>query len=73
MEQASNGVDSLISKHPDEVKEITGKSVALLASTGKGFSFALSIIISGLLLSYAENAGIFYAEVIQQAYRAFKT
>mgnify|MGYP000956234257 FL=1 len=65
--EASNGVDSLISKHPDEVKEITGKSVALLASTGKGlFLFALSIIISGLLLSYAENAGIFMRKLFSR-------
>lgn len=58
--EASTGVDSLISKHPDQVRDITSKSVALLASTGKGiFLFALSIIISGLLLSYAQSAGVF--------------
>jgi predicted PurR-regulated permease PerM len=58
--QTSKGLDSLIQKYPAQTKAIVSKGLDLLASTGKGvLIFALSIIISGVFLSYAEESANF--------------
>jgi predicted PurR-regulated permease PerM len=58
--QTSIGLDNLVQEHPEQVKAIASKSVDMLASTGKGLLIILvSIIISGIFLSYAEQSANF--------------
>ncbi|HEY4936891.1 MAG TPA: AI-2E family transporter, partial [Puia sp.] len=59
-ELLTSGVDNIIQKYPEEVKSITSYSLELLATTGKAFFiFAISIIICGTFLSYAEESSVF--------------
>lgn len=59
-QDASSSVDSLTAHYPEKVRIVVGKSLALLSSTAKGVLFlALAIIISGVLMSYATQAGNF--------------
>src|SRR5450432_4514273 len=56
----TTGVDKIIQKYPEEVKSITSYSLEMLATTGKAFLiFAISILISGVFLSYAEESSVF--------------
>jgi len=58
--QASTGLGTLIEKHPEQVKSITSVGIDLLASTGKGLVlFGLSILVSGVFLTYSEQASKF--------------
>jgi predicted PurR-regulated permease PerM len=59
-QQASTGIDSLIQKHPTVVKTAVTSGIGLIASTGKGvLFFTLSIIISGVFLTYSASAATF--------------
>jgi len=58
--QLTTGVDSVVQKYPDEVRSLTSYGIHLLATTGKGlFIFAISILISGIFLAYAEQSSRF--------------
>jgi len=58
--QASTNLTTLITEHREEVKNILLKFLDLMASTSKGILlFALSIIISGVMLAYSKTAGDF--------------
>jgi predicted PurR-regulated permease PerM len=62
--EASISFESLIKQHPDEVKTVLIKLLDLVASSGKGILvFILSIILSGVMLVYADDAGK-YAKII---------
>lgn len=55
---ASSNLTSLIAEHADQAKTIALKALDMLANTGKGILlFALSVILSGVLLAYAKPAG----------------
>jgi len=58
--EASINLGNFIGNHSTEVKSILLRLFELFASTGKGIIvFTLSIIISGVMLAYAEPAGRF--------------
>jgi predicted PurR-regulated permease PerM len=59
-EQLTSGVDNIFQKYPEEVKSVTSYFLEMLATTGKAFLiFALSILICGVFLSYAEESAKF--------------
>ncbi|HCL83431.1 MAG TPA: hypothetical protein DIC22_05615 [Chitinophagaceae bacterium] len=58
--QLTNGVENVIQKYPEEVKAAGSYLVRLLATAGKGLvMFIISIIISGVFLSYSEQSADF--------------
>lgn len=58
--QASTNLDSLIAQNPDKVKAAAATTVGFLTGTAKGILlFLVAIIISGVFLSYATEAGNF--------------
>lgn len=72
-EQLGTGMDNIIQKYPDEVKTIAGYFLQLLATTGKAFLiFAISILISGVFLSYAEESSRFAHTVFNRLINSTK-
>jgi predicted PurR-regulated permease PerM len=69
----TSGVDKIIQKYPEEVKSITSYSLDMLATTGKAFLiFAISILISGVFLSYAEESSVFAHTVFNRLINSTK-
>jgi predicted PurR-regulated permease PerM len=69
----TSGVDKIIQKYPEEVKSITSYSLQLLATTGKAFFiFAISILICGVFLSYAEESSVFAHTVFNRLINSTK-
>jgi predicted PurR-regulated permease PerM len=69
----TTGVDKIIQKYPEEVKSITSYSLEMLATTGKAFFiFAISILISGVFLSYAEESSVFAHTVFNRLINSTK-
>lgn len=65
--EASTGLDSLIQKHPDEVKQVSSTAVGLVASTGKGLlMIAVATIICGVFLSYGKESGDFAKQLLDK-------
>lgn len=65
--EASTGLDSLIHKHPDEVKQVSSTAVGLIASTGKGLlMIAIATIICGVFLSYGKESGDFAKQLLDK-------
>lgn len=65
--EASSSMSSFLTHHQDEAKKIFLSFFDLLKSTGKGIVlFALSIIISGFLLGYADSAGNFARTLLKR-------
>lgn len=65
--EASSSLSSFLTHHQEEAKGIFLSFFDLLKSTGKGIVlFALSIIISGFLLGYAEAAGKFSRTLLKR-------
>jgi predicted PurR-regulated permease PerM len=55
---AHNDLSGLLAEHGEELRPIAIKALVLLSDTGKGLLlFAGSIIVSGIMLVYAEGAG----------------
>lgn len=53
--QASAGLGSFLEAYPDQVKAVATSALGVLASTGKAIVLlAVSILLSGVLLAYAE-------------------
>ncbi len=66
-EQASTNLSELISQHKDQVKSVLLGLFDLLKSTSKGIVlFALSIVVSGVLLAYAKPAGDFMKSLLSR-------
>jgi predicted PurR-regulated permease PerM len=58
--QASADLNTLVDQNPDKVKAISSKAVDLIKSTGKGLLLlTVAIIISGVLLCYAQQVATF--------------
>lgn len=71
--QLATGVDTIIAKYPDQVRSVTTYTLGLLASTGKGlFVFAISILISGIFLAYAEQSALFARTVFNRLINSTK-
>jgi predicted PurR-regulated permease PerM len=69
----TTGVDKIVQKYPDEVKSITSYSLEMLATTGKAFLiFAISILISGVFLSYSEESSVFAHTVFNRLINSTK-
>jgi predicted PurR-regulated permease PerM len=69
----STGIDKIIQKYPEEVRSITSYSLEMLATTGKAFLiFAISILISGVFLSYAEESSVFAHTVFNRLINSTK-
>ncbi len=72
-EQLGSGVENVVQKYPDEVKTITSYGLALLATTGKAFLiFAISILICGVFLAYAEESSVFAHNVFNRLINSTK-
>src|SRR5450755_2001677 len=72
-EQLTTGVDTLIQKYPEQIRSLTTYGLGLLATTGKGlFIFAISILISGVFLAYAEASSIFARTVFNRLINSSK-
>jgi predicted PurR-regulated permease PerM len=72
-EQLTTGVDTLIQKYPEQIRSLTTYGLGLLATTGKGlFIFAISILISGVFLAYAEASSIFARTVFNRLINSTK-
>jgi len=71
--QMTVGVDSLVKKYPEEVKSLATASISLLATTGKGlFVFAISILVSGIFLAYADQSARFTRTVFNRLINSTK-
>jgi predicted PurR-regulated permease PerM len=71
--QMTVGVDSLVKKYPDEVRSLATAGISLLATTGKGlFVFAISILVSGIFLAYAEQSASFARTVFNRLINSTK-
>jgi predicted PurR-regulated permease PerM len=71
--QLTSGVDTIIQKYPEEVRTATSTGIQLLATTGKGlFIFAVSILISGILLAYADQSATFARAVFNRLINSTK-
>src|SRR5450432_221495 len=65
--QLTTGADSIIQKYPEEVRSATSTGIELLATTGKGlFVFAISILVSGIFLAYADRSAAFARTVFNR-------
>jgi predicted PurR-regulated permease PerM len=72
-EQLTSGVDNIVQKYPDEVKSATSYFLELLATAGKAFLiFAVSILISGVFLSYGEESAVFAHNVFNRLINSTK-
>jgi predicted PurR-regulated permease PerM len=72
-QQLGTSVDSVIQKYPEQVKSLAGTGLHLLATTGKGlFIFAISILVSGLFLAYAEESAVFASAVFNRLINSTK-
>jgi predicted PurR-regulated permease PerM len=59
-QQASTDMNTFVEKNPDKVQAVSSRAVDLLKSTGKGLLLlTFAIIISGVLLSYAQQVASF--------------
>jgi predicted PurR-regulated permease PerM len=71
--QLTTGVDSIVQKYPEEVRTATSTGIQLLATTGKGlFIFAVSILISGIFLAYADQSAAFARTVFNRLINSTK-
>jgi predicted PurR-regulated permease PerM len=71
--QLTAGADTIVQKYPDEVRTATSEGIQLLASTGKGlFVFAISILISGIFLAYADQSATFARAVFSRIINSTK-
>ncbi|HEY2348386.1 MAG TPA: AI-2E family transporter [Puia sp.] len=71
--QLTSGVDTIAQKYPEEVRTVTSAGIQLLATTGKGLLiFAVSILISGVFLAYAEQSAIFARAVFNRLINSIK-
>ena len=71
--QLNTGVDTIIQKYPDEVRTVASTGIHLLATTGKGLIvFAISIIISGIFLAYADQSASFAREIFKRLMNSAK-
>ena len=62
---ANSNLTSLVTEHTDQVKVVALKFLDLMSSTGKGIvMFALAVIVSGVLLAYANPSGNFIKSLI---------
>lgn len=65
--EASTSLETIVQRHPDEVKAVLLKAFELLASSGKGIGlFILSIVLSGFMLAYAKPSGDFVHAVFKK-------
>src|SRR5579862_1129310 len=66
-------MDNIIQKYPDEVNSATSYFLQLLATAGKAFLiFAVSILISGVFLSYGEESAAFAHNVFNRLINSTK-
>jgi len=71
--QLTTGADSLIQNYPEQVKSLITVSIGLLATTGKGLLiFAISILISGVFLVYAEPSAVFASAIFNRLMNSTK-
>jgi len=71
--QLTTGADTIVQKYPDEVRTATSEGIQLLATTGKGlFVFAISILISGIFLAYADQSATFARAVFSRIINSTK-
>jgi predicted PurR-regulated permease PerM len=71
--QLTTGADTIIQKYPEEVRILATTGIRLLATTGKGLVvFAISIIISGILLAYAEQSASFAKAIFHRLMNSVK-
>jgi predicted PurR-regulated permease PerM len=71
--QLTTGVDTIVQKYPDEVRSVTSAGIELLATTGKGlFVFAISILVSGIFLAYADQSAAFARTVFNRLINSSK-
>jgi predicted PurR-regulated permease PerM len=71
--QLTTGVDSIVQKYPEEVRTATTTGIQLLATTGKGLLiFAVSILISGIFLTYADQSAAFARTVFNRLINSTK-
>src|SRR6478672_9550751 len=69
--RASSNLDSLVQENPDQVKSIAGKSLSLLASTGKAILFiTFAIILCGVFLSYSTASADFAKRLFDRLLRS---
>jgi predicted PurR-regulated permease PerM len=62
-----------VQKYPEELKTVATTGIQLLATTGKGLIvFAISIIISGIFLAYAEQSASFARAVFKRLVNSVK-
>jgi predicted PurR-regulated permease PerM len=72
-QQLTSGMDNIIQKYPDEVNSATSYFLQLLATGGKAFLiFAVSILISGVFLSYGEESAAFAHNVFNRLINSTK-
>jgi predicted PurR-regulated permease PerM len=71
--QLTTGADSIVQKYPEEVRSLSSTGIGLLATTGKGlFVFAISIVISGIFLAYADQSASFARMVFNRLMNSTK-
>jgi predicted PurR-regulated permease PerM len=65
--QASKDLSDLVSQHSEQVKSVLLGLFDLLKNTGKGIVlFTLSIIVAGVMLAYAKQAGAFMKALLSK-------
>ena len=71
--QLTTGVDTIVQKYPEEVRTAATAGIRLLETTGKGlFIFAVSILISGIFLAYADQSATFARAVFNRIINSTK-
>ncbi len=71
--QLTDGVETFLLKYPEEVRSFSSSLISLLTSTGKAlFIFAISILISGVFLAYAEESAVFARTVFNRLINSTK-
>ncbi|WP_072038964.1 AI-2E family transporter [Flavihumibacter solisilvae] len=65
--EASAGVDTMIRHYPAQTKRVATKVIGMITSTGKGLLLiAAAIIVSGVMLVYADQAGTFSRSLVNK-------
>lgn len=65
--QLASGAESFVQQYPDQVKKVTNYIVQLVTTSGKAILlFVISIVISGVFLSYSEQSADYARRVFSR-------